>query len=185
MVEARRTRLMTAEELFEMPDDGNLYELVEGVLTQVSPASQTSSAVAGIILTLLNNHVRPKKLGLVTGADGGAKLRSNPDTVRAPDVAFVRADRLPQGRPARSFFDGAPDLAVEVFSPSDRRSVTLRTMQSYLDAGVRLAWFIDPFERSAQVYRPGQPARGLAEDGVLDGDDVLPGFRLPLEDIWL
>ena len=179
------TKLITADEFFRKPDDGKLYELVEGRLEEVSAASPRSSAVAAMVLTLLNVFVRQNRLGVVGGADWGTKLFSNPDTVRAPDVCFVRAERLPGGRVPVRFQDGAPDLIVEVLSPTDRFRAVARKVREYLAAGARLVWVIDPDERSAVVYRADGTISEYEEDGVLDGGDVLPGFTLNLADIWV
>jgi Uma2 family endonuclease len=109
-------RLMTADEFFCLPDDGKRYELVEGRLEDVGGGSPRSSAVAANILILLGSHVRPHKLGGAGGADRGAKRFADPDTVRVPDVCFVRGERLPGGRVPVRFQDGAPDLVVAVLS---------------------------------------------------------------------
>lgn len=179
------TRLMTADEFFCMPDDGKLYELVDGKLEEVGAASPRSSAVAALIVTLINVFVLRHKLGVVGGADWGTKLFSNPDTVRAPDVCFVRRERLPGGRVPVRFQDGVPDLLVEVLSPSDRYRKVARKVREYLAAGARLVWIIDPEERSAVVYRADGSQTDYDADGILDGEDVLPGFTLNLAEIWL
>lgn len=178
------TRLMTADEFLRMPDDGNSYELVEGKQVRVCPASVLSSTVAMTIGGLLSVFVRRHGLGKVGGADWGAKLAVNPDTVRAPDVAFVRRERLREGRLTRGFFAGAPDLVVEVLSPSDRYRNVTRKVQEYLAAGASLVWIIDPEDRSAVVYRADGTVQTYGEDGVLDGSDLLPGFTLSLTEIW-
>ncbi len=178
-------RLMTADEVFRMPDDGKRYELVEGRLEEVTPASPMSSAVAVAIAALLYAFVRPRKLGVVGGADWGVKLFGDPDTVRAPDVCFVRADRLPNGKVPRRFQDGVPDLVVEVLSPTDRYRRTQRKVREYLAAGARLVWVIDPDERSAVVYQADGSVSEYEAGGLLDGGDVLPGFTLNLAEIWV
>lgn len=176
--------LMTASQLAMLPDDGMMYELVQGRLVQMPPSSFLSSAVAVAIAVLLDGFVRPRRLGVVGGADGGVRLATNPDTVRAPDVSFVRRERLPGGRLVPGYFEGAPDLAVEVLSPSDRWPKVLTKVEEYLAAGVRLVWVIDPETRTAFVFRPGRSHVAVPEDGMLDGDDVLPGFTLSLARLW-
>lgn len=178
------TKLITADEFFCIPDDGGRYELVEGRLEEVG-ASPRSSAVAIAIASLLFAFVRRHKLGVVGGADWGAKLFTDPDTVRVPDVCFVRFERLPGGRVPVRFQDGAPDLVVEVLSPSDRFRRTARKVREYLETGARLVWVIDPEERSAVVYRAGGSISEYDADGVLDGGDLLPGFTLDLAEIWV
>jgi Uma2 family endonuclease len=185
MTDAAAPPLMTAEELERMPDDGQFYELVRGRLVRVSPSSSISSIVSASVLAFVAAFVRQHKLGIVGDAQWGLKLASNPDTVRAPDVAFVRAERIPPEGIPRGFFPGAPDLAVEVRSPSDSTAEILRKVADYLAAGTRLVWVLDPTPRTATIYRPiGEPTV-LGEDGVLDGEDVLPGFTLPLRDVWV
>ena len=184
MVETLTAELMTADQLLQMPDDGKLYELVEGVLIEVSPASSLSSAVAAIILVKLGGFVFLHKLGMVFGADHGMRLQTGPDTVRAPDVSFVRADRIPPGGLEEGFFPGAPDLAVEVLSPTDRMPNVLRKVRQYLDAGTRLVWVIDPRARAATVFHLDGRWIHVPEDGALDGGEVVPGFRLPLAQAW-
>ena len=177
-------RLLTAEELFDRDDDGRRYELVRGELYEVSPASPRSSAIAGLIVWWLWSFVRPRALGKVFPPDAGFILARNPDVVRAPDAAFVRADRLPS-EPEQDFFLAlAPDLAVEVVSPSDRMTDVNDKVAEYRVAGVRLVWVVEPRARRATVYRPDGSAHVLGPADSLDGEDVLPGFRLPLAELF-
>jgi Uma2 family endonuclease len=175
---------MTADEFFSMPDCSKLYELEEGRLVAIGPAPWRSSTVAATIGALLGTFVREHKLGKVSGADLGTKLASDPDTVRVPDVAFIRAERLPGGRRPRGFSTGASDLVVEVLSPSDRYRKTQRKVREYLAAGARLVWIIEPEDRSAVVYRADGTIEEYGADGVLNGGDLLPGFTLNLAEIW-
>lgn len=174
---------ITAEQLLAMPDDGNFYELDEGRLIFVPPSAFKSSQVAMLVGFLLLQFVRERNLGVVGGEQGGVVLRRGPDTVRAPDVSFIRRERMVDT--GRGYFSGAPDVAVEVLSPSDRYTAVARKVSQYLAAGVRLVWVIDPYARTAAIYRPGQEVEELSEDGVLDGEDVIPGFCLPLSEIWV
>lgn len=176
--------LMTADELFELPDDGMFYELSRGRLICMPPAGPISSIVAAKVLVPLAGFVDEHGLGVYGVSEGGFKLASDPDIVRAPDVWFVRADRVPPG-PPRTFWAVAPDLAIEVLSPSDRFSQVMLKVREYLDAGVRLISVIDPEARTATVFRPGQRERVIDEDGVLDGEDVLPGFTIALSNVLL
>lgn len=185
MSDAPAVPLMTADQLAHLPDDGNRYELVEGRLMRMPPASFLSSVIAATILRIMGNFVLEHQLGICAGADGGVRLRPDPDTVRAPDVTFVRAERLPAGRLQAGYWEGAPDLAVEVLSPSDRYPEVQRKVQEYLDAGTRLVWVVDPESRTATVFHPDGRSVFLGADGVLDGEDVLPGFRLALEGVWV
>jgi Uma2 family endonuclease len=174
---------MTAEELFGLPDDGLRHELVEGELRTMTPAGSEHGRVAARITARIVVHAEEHGLGEAYAAETGFVLRRDPDTVRAPDVAFVAFDRLPQGT-VSGFGDLAPDLVVEVVSPSDRASEVSSKAAMWLDAGVRLVWVVDPQARLAAVHHPGGLVTVLREDGVLDGEDVLPGFRLPLSTLF-
>ena len=180
---ATTTHLMTAEELAKLPDDGHVYELSRGRLICMSPSGTLSSIIAGKVLVRLGVFVDRERLGLYGTAEGGFTLARQPDTVRAPDVWFVRAERIPGGGIPITFWPGAPDLAIEVLSPSDRFGAVLEKVRDYIDAGTRLVWVIDPESRSAGVFRPHGPVQFIDEPGALDGEDVLPGFSLPLCDV--
>jgi len=182
MATATTEQLLTAEDLERLPDDSSvIYELDEGRLICSSPSASLSSIVGANVLAEIAPFVKQHQLGVCLGADGGFKLWSDPDTVRAPDVSFVRADRIPKGGiPRRGFWPGAPDLAVEVLSPSNRPGEMWRRIGDLLNAGARLIWVIDPEQRTAMTIRSDGGTLLVGEDGVLDGEDVLPGFTLPL-----
>lgn len=170
---------MTAEQLFELPDDGMRHELVEGELRTMAPAGEHHGWVALALGSKIFEYVEQRRLGRAYAAETGFVIHRGPDTVRAPDVAFVAAPRVSE-IPARGFAELAPDLVVEVVSPSDRASDVSSKAAMWLDAGVRLVWVVDPQARLAAVHHPGGLVTVLREDGHLDGEDVLPGFRLPL-----
>jgi Uma2 family endonuclease len=174
---------MTADELARLPDDGRSYELVRGELRTMCPSAALPGVVAGDLYLELGAYVKHNHFGVCGTADSGFRLRAEPDTVRAPDLWFVRAERVPAGGIPRTFWPGAPDLAVEVLSPTDRFVDVLEKAKDYLEAGTRLVWIIDPEGRSAAVFRPDGLPTLMGEDGVLDGADVVPGFTLPLRDI--
>jgi Uma2 family endonuclease len=186
MTTATTTKLVTADELLGMPDppSGGRYELVRGRLIEVSPPSTRSNEVAGELIRRLGNHIREYKRGRFGGSEGGFLLSSNPDTVRAPDVWLVRAERVSSGRMPDRFFAGAPDLVVEVLSPTDRTGDIWQRVGQYLDAGSHLVWVIDPNTEAAAAF----PADGfpiiIGSDGTLDGGDVVPGFVLPLRELF-
>lgn len=178
-------RLLTADDLLTIPDTGVQHELQEGQLICMAPASSKPSLVAAEALTALNVFVRPRKLGRVGGADWGFRLKADPDTVRAPDVAFVRAERIPATGIPGGYRPGAPDPAIEAVSPCNRHAGVLQKVAEYLEAGARLVWVLFPEERMATVYRPSGPPQTVAEDGSLSGEDVVPGFTLTLAEIWV
>lgn len=174
--------LITAEQLFELPDDGLRHELVEGVLVSMPPASFAHGDACLEIATSLGSFLRAHPdLGRAVANDTGFLLRRGPDTVMAPDVAFVSSARLP--RDLSRFAELAPDLVVEVVSPSDRASDVTAKALAWVTAGVRLVWVVDPQARIATVYRTDNRFEIVREDGVLDGEDVVPGFRLPLAEV--
>jgi Uma2 family endonuclease len=177
------TRLYTAEELAEMPTD-EPWELWEGELRKVPGAGLEASGLAQWIGVLITLFVRPRGLGLVTGSDGTFILRRDPDVVVVPDVAFTKWEQFPGGRPPSSYFPGRPELAVEVKSPSDRRRDIEEKLDHYRNAGVPLVWWVFPEDRSVEVYRRGELVAALHEGDVLDGEDVLPGFTLPVSEIF-
>ena len=177
------TKLYTAADLLAMGSDAP-YELIEGELVEVSPSKGRASGVGIIIGAELVAFVRPRRLGQVTGADGGYLLSRDPDTVRAPDVGFIRAELVPDGLPEDDFVPFPPDLAVEVMSPSDRWVDLERKARRYLDAGTRLVWVVRNDRRAVVVFAPGRAPIELGEDDALDGEDVLPGFRLPVAGIY-
>ena len=166
--------------MFRMPDDGYKYELVAGRLRKMTPAGSIHGVVGMRLAVAISVHVDQHQLGVVFAADTGFKLASSPDTVRAPDVSFVSRGRIPTGGIPKAYWPGAPDLAVEVLSPTDVRSEIDERIDEYLRSGVRLVWFVNPFERRVTVHRPGKRPLVLEEHDSVDGGDVLPGFSYPL-----
>jgi Uma2 family endonuclease len=130
----------------------------------------------------LRAYVKQTDAGVVLAAETGFKLQTDPDTVRAPDVAFVAKGREPPPD-ARGFADGAPDLAVEVLSPDDPPGDVLAKVADWLSAGTRLVWVVDPLRHAARVYRQDGSETIVTADGTLEGEDVLPGFACPFASI--
>ena len=174
--------LLTAEDLLENPVPNKCTELVAGHLLVREPPGYRHGYVASQLLIAIGAHVRAHKLGHVLAADTGFTLFRNPDTVRAPDVAFVRAERVPTPLP-RGYAELAPDLAVEVLSPSDRAGRVLAKVGDWIDAGAQLVWAVDPERRTARVYRADGTQSLLTADDALDGEDVLPGFSVRVADV--
>lgn len=177
------TQLVTADELYQMGSNAP-YELIEGVLKEVSPSSSRSSVIGVRVLIPIGVFASEHRLGYVTNSDGGYILNSDPATVVAPDVGFFRGDRYPGGMPDRGFYPLPPDLAVEVISPTDRKSDIAAKQALYAKAGVPLVWWVDPERKTVTVYRLGQAPEVVEATGVLDGGDVLPGFTLELQTIF-
>jgi Uma2 family endonuclease len=139
--------------------------------------------LASTIDTALHDHVRKDALGTVAGGGTGFPIARDPDTVRAPDAGFIRAARVPPVLSPK-FFPGAPDLAVEVLSPDDRAGEVLAKVQDWLAAGSAAVWVIDPKTRTVSAYRGRSSVAVLAGHDVLDGGDLLPGFSLPLAELF-
>ena len=170
---------MTAEELLRLNLPDKRTELVRGVLVVREPAGYQHGQVAAELLVAIANHVIANRLGRVFAAETGFTLARNPDTVRAPDVAFISTARLPDPAP-RGFAELAPDLAVDVLSPDDRPGEVLAKVADWLKAGARLVWVADPVRVLARVYRADGSESILDETDALRGEDVLPGFEYPL-----
>lgn len=179
-----KNRVVTADELFRLPDDGYRYELVKGELRKMTPAGFDHGAIIMNLGAPLSAHVRSNNLGVVCGAETGFRLASDPDTVRAPDIAFVRRDRIPaSGRPV-GFWPGAPDVAVEVLSPGDTVFEVDQKVAAWLTAGATAVWVVNPQRRTVTVHRATGAPRTLSEQDTLDGEDIVPGFRLSVADVF-
>jgi len=174
-------RTITDEELLQLPKDGNKYEVVAGELVVSPGAGLRHEWIVGELVIRLGTFVNERRLGRVFPSNLLYVLPSG--NKRGPDVSFIAAERVAALPPETVFPQVAPDLVVEVLSPSDRGQRVLDKVGEYLDAGVRLVWVIDPEERRAVVYRALTNVRQVAADGALDGEDVLPGFRCPLSEI--
>lgn len=174
--------LMTAEEFERLASgDGYRDELSRGRLIREPNPGAVHGRVQLRLGGRLERHVAEHELGYVT-AESGYILERHPDTVRGPDLAFVSRERYGDALPSR-WPEFAPDLVVEILSPSDRFSGVAEKVAQYVGAGTRLAWVIDPAERTAVVHRRTGDVRVLTEAEALDGEDVLPGFRCALAEI--
>lgn len=176
--------LLTAEEFFRLYShkDGD-YELVKGEVIKMAPPGGVHGGIAVNIAIALGTFVRQRNLGRVV-VESGFRLESQPDTVRGPDVAFIRRERISAEGLPRAFFTIPPDLAVEVVSPSDTASDMEMKVQDYLRNGTQRVWVVYPDSRRIQVYSPDGTARGYREDAVIQDEDLLPGFSLPLREIF-
>ena len=178
------TELFTAEQLLHMPSDDFKYELVEGVLIKMHPTGFEHGDVAMTLAYLLKRHVLDNKLGKVLAAETGFKLATNPDTVLAPDAAFIRQEEIDRLGPTKKFWPGAPDLAVEVMSPGDSVRKTDEKARAWLAHGARMVWIVNPNRRTVSVYRPDADIIVLTEVDVLDGETVVPGFSCDVKEIF-
>jgi len=178
----------TAERHFtieELPDIPDCYELVDGeLLMMMSPAGPPHGYIVMKLAIALGAYVEMRNLGVVFGEQTGFILTRKPDTVRAPDIAFIREERVPAEGLGPGYFEGAPDLAVEVLSPSNRLSAMARKLDQYFAAGTQLVWIVDPRKRTVTICRPLGAPMLLQEDGELDGEDVVPEFRFPIRELF-
>ncbi len=171
---------VTAEELLRLPGDGTRHELVRGELRRMSPASFEHGRMSVNISTPLDGHVRANNLGVVCGAETGFWLSRDPDTVRAPDAAFISRERVEAAGDTGGYWPGAPDLAVEVVSRHDLYTEVEDKVAAWLEAGTRMVIVVNPRRRTATVHRSLTESATLTERDTLDGADVVPGWRLPV-----
>lgn len=177
--------LMTADELLRLPAEGWRYELVQGVLHQLPLRTEEHGAIAANILIALGVYVHAHKLGYVYTAGTGFLLGTNPDTVLAPSCGFVcRARVEATGGLLHSYRPGAPDLTVEVISRDARYLDVTERVEDWLEAGARLVWVVDPRGQRIKVHQPDQPPVKLTIADQLDGGDVIPGWTLPVQDVF-
>jgi Uma2 family endonuclease len=179
-----QSRLLTAEELAALPTEGLRLELVRGELVAMPPTQGNHGTPAMRLGGLLTHHILTHDLGEVYAAETGFLIERNPDTVRAPDFAFIAKERVTPETDAPTWVPVAPDLVVEVVSSGDRESEVVIKVQMWLDAGVRLVWVVYPQRREVVVHRPGRPPAVLAVSDTISGEDVVPGFSCPVAQVF-
>ena len=175
--------MRTAEDLFLMGENSPC-ELVRGEVIQMSPSGGVHGKLTVRIGTLLEVYARPRHLGVVCGAETGFILERDPDTVRGPDVSFVRQDRIPPEGEPEGYWPFAPDLAVEIISPNDRYREVEEKVEDYLKAGVRLVWIVNPGARTITVHRLPPAVHILRIGDRLTGEDVIPGFEAAVSEVF-
>jgi Uma2 family endonuclease len=178
-------QITTAEELLRLPAGSERVEMIAGELRILSPSGAEHVVVSAELLRRLGNYVHDQKLGRVFSSEGGFIIQRNPDTVIAPDAAFVSTEKIAIFGIPRGYWVGPPDLAVEVVSPHDRMTEVDDKVDAWLKAGTRLVWVIHPRRRIAMVHRPDRPVGLIRADEHLDGQDVVPGFQCRLGDIFV
>ena len=171
------TKLWTIEDVERLPDDGYRYELIRGELYRMPPPKVRHGLIANTIGRLIGNFVADRGLGAVSNQSGFI-LQREPDTLLVPDVAFIPRPDLPENLDADP--ESASALVVEVVSPSQTGPSGEERVALSLAVGVRLVWVVDPRRRTVHVYRDDETDVVLTERGEVDGEDVLPGFRLPV-----
>jgi len=177
-------RIYSAQDLLRMSHKGFRSELLHGQLVKMSPAGQQHGRIAATITASLGQYVTEHKLGTVYAAETGFLLATNPDHVRAPDVAFVCRERLQAVQETEGYWPGAPDLAVEVVSPSDTYAEVEDKVFDWLEGGGRLVVVVNPRKRLVTVYRSKTDIVVLGEDNALEGNEVVPGWSLSVSTLF-
>jgi Uma2 family endonuclease len=172
-------RLMTAEEFAQLPDDGRRLELVNGVVVEMSRPKPRHGRVAALLITKVGSFVEENNLGVVF-SESGFVIGRDPDNIRGPDLAFVAASRAPADAALDKYLEGAPDLAVEIVSPNDKAEDVRGLIDEYFAAGARLVWIVYPGFKTIEVHHASGTADLRRTTDTLDGEDVLPGFSLPV-----
>ena len=178
-----RSKPVTADELANMSAEGRL-ELVRGEVVEMAPTGFEHGAIVAKLTMLMNYHATINRLGKVVTGDVGFHLSTEPDLVRAPDIAFLHSDSIPTGMASRRFVQGAPVLVAEVVSPTDRANDIVERVDDYLKAGTTLIWVVYPSRQQVVEYRPPGESRILRPYDRLDGGDVFPGFSCTVGDIF-
>lgn len=179
------TSLVTADELLALPTGmGKRYELVLGEIRVMSPTGWQHGNVVSNLHEILAWFVKQHDLGMMFGAETGFRLARDPDTVRAPDIAFIAKQSLPAEMPREAFWPGAPDLAVEVLSPDDRTGEVDEKIEAWLAAGTTAVWIVDPKLRTVTIYQSENIVDVRAVGQTLDGGAVVPGFSSPVAELF-
>lgn len=179
------SQLMTVEELERTGGPEGRWELINGELVAMAAAGGEHGRISSTINTFLGPFVRAEGLGCLYASDTGFVLSESPPTVRQPDLGFIRTERLPDELAEVGFLRIPPDLVLEVISPSDRIAEVLTKVGQWLAFGVPLVWLVASRARTVTVYRPDREPRTLTIDQMLDGEDIVPGFKLPVREIFV
>jgi Uma2 family endonuclease len=179
------TTTVTADDLLALPTGmGKRYELVAGELRVMSPAGWVHGEIVANIADLVGAFIRQQKLGRRFGAETGFLLRRDPDTVRAPDFAFIANSRLPKSAPSEAFWPGAPDLAVEVLSPGDTAGEVAEKIEEWLAAECSAVWVVDPRLKTVTIYQSATDVQVKVAGEILVGDPVVPGFSCAVDEFF-
>lgn len=181
---ATSSQSVTADELSRMPSGKERYELVRGEVRSMSPAGGEHGVVVMELAMRLASHVKQQRLGVVFGAETGFHLAHNPDTVLAPDIAFVEQKRIPAAGIPKGYWPGGPDLAVEVVSPRDAAGEIVAKTALWLAHGTGEVWIVDPRRRTVTIHRAAVQTITLAEADTLNGRETLAGFACPVGELF-
>jgi len=176
-------KLWTDEEFMALPNDGHRYEIVNGELIDMGNSGALHGYVCSTLMILLGGYVRIQKLGAMFDSSTAFNMKNG--NKRSPDISFFAKERLQGITELPAFLEGAPDLAIEVLSPGNTVEEIHDKLVEYFENGTRLAWVIHPSEHYILVYRCAQePDRLLKSVDALDGEDIIPGFTLPVADLF-
>lgn len=178
------TRTMTIEELWDTEDDGSRHELIKGELVSMPPAGEAPGHLMGKLSHLIWRYLEDHPTAILAVGDSGYVLDRNPDTLLAPDLAMTRIERIPDEVPARSFPNRAPDLVIEIVSPGDRIGTINEKLRLYLEFGVELIWLVDPDRRTVTAHAYAKPVRLLQSGDSLTADELFPGLRIQVDEIF-
>ena len=178
------TRPVTAEELLDMPDDGMRHELIAGELRTMTPTGAEHGGIVAALTEMLGGYVRSRRLGRVLTGESGFLLGRDPDTVRAPDLAFISRERAAAAGRVRDYWPGAPDLAIEVVSPNDRYTDVDAKVAMWLAHGASLVLVVNPRRQVVSVHRSPDQSRILTTTDTFADDEVVPGWQLPVAAIF-
>ena len=176
---------MTAVDLLAIFNDGQRYELIDGEIRAMSPAGNTHGKIAMALGFRLAAFVQEHGLGAVYAAETGFLIQQNPDTVRAPDVAFITQKRLDEVGPVEGYWPGAPDIVAEVVSPTDRFSDVEQKALHWLRAGSQIVWIVDPAQAHVTEYRSAVDIRVLGSDERLTAPQILPGWEVKIAELFV
>src|SRR5262245_35467910 len=178
------TAMMTADELLELPRGQCRYELINGELKTMSPSSHDHGRIAMRIGSSLAEFVWRNNLGEAYAAETGFLLTTKPDTVLAPDAAFISEARARKGQDKKGFWRGAPDLAVEVLSPSETGPMVRRKVADWLRFGARQVWIVNSKKETVTIHRSSGESKLFTADETIEADDLLPGYRIVVREIF-
>ncbi len=177
-VKMRKRRVISEEEFLRLPDDGRKYELVNGEVKEV-PAGIRHDTIVARIIGMMFPTVGKK--GVIAASSAGYRLASG--NVRSPDVSFIRNERLPEGKLPVGFGEFAPDLAIEVLSPTEDASELLRKIAEYFESGAQQVWVVDPEARRVTIYRSPVDVQTFSGDDVIEGNELFPEFRCSVNEL--
>ena len=177
------TKLMTAEDLWELEDDGCRHELIRGELLSMAPTGGVHGELLYTLVLLLASQ-QVHDYSRVFVGDTGFRIGQAEETVLAPDIAIVRTERLPGAERISGFIPVVPDLVVEILSPSDRIGRVNEKVALYLEGGVQLIWLVDPDRQTVTEHAPAKPVRLLQSGDVLTADELSPGLRIQVDEIF-